>query len=210
MRRKLISPRPRCRTRAARTLPASAPTVPLHCVQGLGDAIRFPPLRSLYNNPQGSVRASPTPSTRRATLTFVARETPTYSYPDLADRIAEVLGTRPALSTLRSASAREQRPLDYPPRLTAGMPRPIPSTPPAPARFRIREVEQWLATHPWVRQRAALDDVTAAAAGTEEQLQAAVAQARAAGASWTALTAALQAGGWPHGRAWTHRLFRDL
>lgn len=140
------------------------------------------------------------------------REDPTYGYPQLAARIEEVLGVRPALSTLRTAGARADRGLVWsPPRITAGMPRPLPSSPPAPARFRVDDVEAWLETHPWRVQEQALEKVTTAcAAGGQPQLRAAVRQAREVGASWSAVTGALRAGGWPHGRAWTHRLFRDL
>jgi hypothetical protein len=134
----------------------------------------------------------------------------TYTYAALADRVEAVLGTRPALSTLRTAATRAALGWDYPPRVTAGMPSPLPSTPPAPTRFDASQIEIWLASHPWKRQHQALEQITEIAAGPQAPLRAAVAAARASGASWTAITDALNAGGWPHSRAWAYKTFRDL
>lgn len=134
----------------------------------------------------------------------------TYDYPQLAERIEAVLGVRPALSTLRTATARATRAQDYPPRITAGMPAPLqPRT--SPARFRAEDIESWLQTHPWRLQKQALMELTAAAATLDEAAATqAVAAARVAGASWSAVTEALQRGGWTIRRARVYQLFREM
>lgn len=134
---------------------------------------------------------------------------PVYSYGQLADRIEQELGVRPALSTLRAAAARASSARDYPPRITAGMPAPLPPRT-HPARFAVTEVDSWLRHHPWRVQQERLAILTRAVPRGPARVKEAVVKARAAGASWTAVTAALQAGGWPYGRAHTHQLFRNL
>ena len=54
----------------------------------------------------------------------------TYSYKELAARIDQVLGERPSLSALRAAAAQERRTSTTlsRPRLTVGMPAPLPPT----------------------------------------------------------------------------------
>lgn len=118
-----------------------------------------------------------------------------YGYVQIADRIHEELGIRPALSTLRAGAARKGLAVDYPPRITAGMPAPLPPRT-HPARFDADVIRN----HPWRTQRERLDVLTHTASRDTEGLRRTVADARAAGGSWSAITTALRAGGWPHAR----------
>jgi len=132
-----------------------------------------------------------------------------YGYLEIAHQLEKHLGVRPALSTLRTAATRAATDVDYPPRITAGMPPPLtPRT--LPARFDADAVDRWIRRHPWRTQQQRLADLTTAATGDQPHLEAAVAAARDAGASWTAITTALHAGGWRYSRTRTHQLFRDL
>jgi alkylhydroperoxidase/carboxymuconolactone decarboxylase family protein YurZ len=133
-----------------------------------------------------------------------------YGYLEIAEQLEAHLGVRPALSTLRAAATRAGSALDYPPRVTAGMPPPLtPRT--LPARFDADAIDRWIRRHPWRAQQQRLTALTAAAATNQpQQLEGAVAAARDAGVSWTAITTALRGGGWPYSRARTHQLFRDL
>lgn len=110
---------------------------------------------------------------------------PTYRYPDVAARIEAVLGVRPSLTTLRAAAAEQTRTGLRPghERITAGLPRPLPTPPGVAAEFDQAAIEEWLADHPRLRRaRAAAAAAAAIAAGDVET--AVVAQARAAGVSW--------------------------
>ena len=69
---------------------------------------------------------------------------PVYTYLQLADRMEQVLGARPSLSSLRAAAseARRTQSVRRRPRLTLGMPAPQPSpSPTAPALFSQAEIE---------------------------------------------------------------------
>ena len=123
----------------------------------------------------------------------------TYGYLELADLIEQQLGIRPSLSTLRSAAARPADPA-LSARLTTGMPQPLPPHT-KPARFDADAIDDWLAHHPLLTTAVGHDDTNA--------IPHAVTQARKAGASWSAITTALQAGGWPHGRTWAYRIYKD-
>ncbi len=76
------------------------------------------------------------------TLAGVSTE-PIYTYLQLADRMEQVLGARPSLSSLRAAAseARRTQSVRRRPRLTLGMPAPQPSpSPTAPALFSQAEM----------------------------------------------------------------------
>lgn len=119
----------------------------------------------------------------------------TYSYAVLADRIEEVLGERPSLSALRAAAAADRRtgsPLARP-RVTVGMPRPLPATSrTAAAEFDATEVEAWLADHPRRQWQRAVEEMKRDLSRDmpEEQV---VASALNAGLSWRTVTAELHA-----------------
>lgn len=103
------------------------------------------------------------------------------TYEQLASRIETVLGTRPALSTLRAAAAtRTRRPRRSD--LTAGMPAPLPERDSHHRTvFDSPAIEEWLHTHPRLQIRHHQQRLTAAA---RSERSTAVAAARAAGLSW--------------------------
>lgn len=111
----------------------------------------------------------------------------TYTYRQLQDRIQQVLGVNVPRSTLRAAMARRGS------RATAGMPLPFHATrhPDAfdPASFDVAEVESWLASHPKLRQDAALAAIASSPKGHDHRDV--VANARGVGVSWERIAAAL-------------------
>ncbi len=82
----------------------------------------------------------------------MAAQPDTYSYSQVAARIADEFGVRPSLSAIRSEISRRPREVsDRRPRVTAGVPeplRPAGGPPNAGARFSAAEVDRWLAQHP--------------------------------------------------------------
>src|SRR5918996_563282 len=84
------------------------------------------------------------------------------SYVEVADRIDEALGVRPALSTLRAAAADSRRGTSRT-RVTTGMPAPItPPRPGIPTEFSATAVDRWLAKHPWREIRMRQERIMAA------------------------------------------------
>ena len=126
----------------------------------------------------------------------MSSEQRTYGYAEIAERIADVLGEgeRPSLSTLRGAAAQARR-TSAPgtrPRITLGMPDPLPHARTAPARFDVVDVEQWLATHPlrrWLRAVEELHQELLRAGETEQAIR----RALEAGLSWRQITKVLVA-----------------
>ena len=121
---------------------------------------------------------------------------PTLTYAELADRIEQALGERPAVSTLRAApQAGRYAALS---RITHGIPAPLPGSAGGRVLFDAAEVDQWLADHPrreLRRQQQLLIDAPL------EQRPAAVAAARTAGLSWQRIADALtEADGAPHSK----------
>lgn len=120
----------------------------------------------------------------------------TYTYAQLAQRIAEELRVKPSPSALRAARAEDQRALGTRPRsrprITTAMPPPLEASgPTAPARFDADAIETWLAAHPWrahARHLATYRATLATTAPAED----AVAQALADGLSWTAISQGLR------------------
>lgn len=112
-----------------------------------------------------------------------------YTYNQVADRIAEVLGVRPSASTLRAgSSATGEGRLTGRVRVTAGMPAPRRGLVDRRAVFDAAAIEGWLANHPHRAQRRA---VVALEQAPTFDLDIAVAGARAAGLSWAQVAAAL-------------------
>lgn len=136
-----------------------------------------------------------------------------YDYDQVVDRIEEVLGERPSKSALRAEAAQRRRtntPLARP-RLTLGLPPPLPATSrTSPAAFPAAAIEAWLRTHPrltWVQamntaqQRLASGEV-------EEDV---IAGCLAAGLSWRNITVALNAhDGRSRSTAGVHKRYRHL
>ncbi len=137
----------------------------------------------------------------------------TYSYRDVADRIEQVLGERPSTSALRAASTKDRHTPDTKsrPRLTVGMPRPLPApSPTTPAAFAVDEIECWLAAHPRrILNRAAQEAEEATRRG--EPVESVVTAALSKGLTWRAITAALNAGdGGRRSTAGVYKRFRRL
>lgn len=120
----------------------------------------------------------------------------TYSYEQLADRIEQVLGERPSLSSLRAAAAAATR-TGSPaarPRVTYGMPRPEPpARPTAPAVFDAAKIEEWLARHPRCAWAAAEQSFRLALRDPVVDAADAVGSARRAGLSWAHIRLGLRA-----------------
>jgi len=128
------------------------------------------------------------------------------TYRELADRIEQQLGVRPALSTLRAAAAVSGRGTMRT-RITAGLPAPA-RAPDSAGRtvFSAAKVDRWLATHPRNRLRREQARLTAAAAERRPQ---AVAKARQAGLSWQQVADALAAAdGVTRTRQWAQQRYR--
>jgi hypothetical protein len=139
---------------------------------------------------------------------------PTYTYRQVAERMEQVLGGRPALSSLRAASseARRTKSVRRRPRLTLGMPAPQPArSRTAPALFSQAEIEHWLTHHPRVQFLTSYRALVAAAAGPAKNLDAAVARARRDGLSWQHVAEALSEGsGITRSRSWAHLTYQHV
>lgn len=135
----------------------------------------------------------------------------TYNYGELADRIEQVLGERPSLSALRAAAAKARvtSSTQSMPRLTAGMPPPLPArSRTSPAEFSIEEVESWLKNHPRLVQQDA-QSALAAELSRGGDIDQAVQRARDAGLSWRRITETLtMSDGQPRSVAGVHKRFR--
>ena len=129
------------------------------------------------------------------------------SYRQLADRIEQALGVRPALSTLRAAAADSDRGTPRT-RLTAGLPAPSArAAAGGAALFDADAVQAWLAAHPRRRISHEQDRLLRAPAAQRPQ---AVAHARRAGLSWRQVADALaQADGTSYTRQWAQQRYRD-
>lgn len=128
-----------------------------------------------------------------------------YTYTELADRIAEVLGERPSESTLRAAPAAGGRETNSRVRLTAGMPAPLAGRVAGRTVFAAAAVESWLAAHPRSEVRRAQDRLVAAPA---HERVAAVRRGRQAGLSWQQIADALGAAdGRRYSRQWAQHSY---
>ena len=123
--------------------------------------------------------------------------TRTYTYPDLVERIAEVLGERPSVNSLQRGDA-PGRPVRG--RITVGMPKPLNPDDKAGVIFDADAIDTWLDQHPRrARQRAekALADHLGGGGSRREGVE----QARAAGIPWRRITEIInevQGVGWTH------------
>jgi hypothetical protein len=112
-----------------------------------------------------------------------------YTYDQVADRIADELGIRPTTSTLRAGfSATGDGRTTGRVRITAGMPAPRPQLVNRRAVFDAAAIEAWLDDHPY---RALDRAVAALKQAPADGLDAAVTAARRAGLSWAQVAAAL-------------------
>lgn len=137
----------------------------------------------------------------------------TYGYEELAARIEEVLGQRPSRSALRAARAQSRRTAATltRPRLTVGMPAPLPApTRTSPAAFDVEQVERWLTGHPRLAWNRAVDQ---AERGLEcgDDVELVISRALAHGLSWRTITALLVAhDGQTRSTAGVHKRYRHL
>lgn len=129
-----------------------------------------------------------------------------YTYDQVANRIADELGIRPTASTLRAgSSATGHGRATGRARITVGMPSPRPHLVSRRAVFDAAAIEAWLADHPHRALNRAVAALEQAPAGG---LDAAVASARAAGLSWAQVAAALTtATGMSRTRQWAQWRF---
>lgn len=112
----------------------------------------------------------------------------TYTYRDLARLIEEALGEPVSRSTLRMAQANKHSTSTRAPRLTAGMPPPLPSpSPTSPARFDADHIDTWLRNHPRLTWKAAIERATASYA-QGEPLEDVIRQGLTDGLSWRVIT----------------------
>lgn len=115
----------------------------------------------------------------------------TYGYAQIADRVDQVLGVRPAISTLRTAKVAQRRTAGLRARhdrITAGMPEPLTTSQPGEsARFDAAQIEHWLANHPRVLKQQAEDAAIRALGRGDPELQV-VRQARIAGLPWSRIS----------------------
>lgn len=137
----------------------------------------------------------------------------TYGYEELAARIEEVLGERPSRSALRAAWSQERRTeltLSRP-RVTVGMPQPLPSPArTAPAFFDVEEIERWLARHPRLVWRQAVEE-TSRALGRGDDVELVISRALTQGLSWRTITALLvEHDGQARSVSGVHKRYRHL
>jgi hypothetical protein len=127
------------------------------------------------------------------------------TYPELAARIEQALGVRPALSTLRAAAAVQDRGKTRT-RVTASMPAPSSSPDPAGRTvFNAAAIDRWLVHHPRRRIRQRQERLIAVRASRRPQ---AVAGARQAGLSWQQIADALgEADGTRFTRQWAQQRY---
>jgi hypothetical protein len=137
----------------------------------------------------------------------------TYGYEELAARIEQVLGERPSPSALRAARAQSRRTESTltKPRLTVGMPAPLPApSRTAPAAFDVEDVERWLAGHPRVAWNQAVAQAEQALARGED-VESVISQALAHGLSWRTITTVLvEHDGQSRSTAGLHKRYRHL
>jgi hypothetical protein len=137
----------------------------------------------------------------------------TYGYEELAARIEQVLGERPSPSALRAARAQSRRTESTltKPRLTVGMPAPLPApSRTAPAAFDVEDVERWLAGHPRVAWKQAVAQAEQALARGED-VESVISQALAHGLSWRTITTVLvEHDGQSRSTAGVHKRYRHL
>lgn len=137
----------------------------------------------------------------------------TYGYEELAARIENVLGERPSLSALRAARAEDRRTRSTltKPRLTVGMPAPLPSpTRTSPAVFEMDEIERWLAHHPRLAWNRAVEQAQRALARGDD-IDRVIAQALADRLSWRTITLLLvEHDGRVRSTAGVHKRYRHL
>lgn len=138
---------------------------------------------------------------------------PTYTYGEVADRIEQVLGERPALSSLRAAAAKARHTptTQAVPRLTLDLPAPLPRpSGSGPVRFPAPDVERWLADHPRRRWVATMERARTQLAGGEDPEEV-VREALVQGLSWRNVTELLHGlECQPQTLAGVHKRYRQL
>ena len=108
------------------------------------------------------------------------------TYEEVADRIDEEFGERPAYTMLRYAVSSPST-KKVAPGLTTGLPAPV-SPPGKGVRFSAREIEDWIAHHPRRRHDELMSSIIEA---TPERRDQAIISARDQGLSWEAIAQAV-------------------
>jgi len=128
---------------------------------------------------------------------------PTLTYDQLADRIEQELGVRPATSSLRAVAHSRRRRRTA---VTAGMPAPEPTRDTRRRTvFDADAIDTWLAQHPHVQIRRLQQRITAAPLARRTAV---VAAAREAGLSWQHIAdACAAADGRSYTKQWAQQRF---
>lgn len=127
------------------------------------------------------------------------------SYTELAERIHQVLGHRPAVATLRAAAATRDR-YSRTAGVTTGMPAPLDARDAAGrAQFDASAIDAWLERHPQLTIRRHQRAVSEASLAQRAE---AVGAARAAGVSWQEVADACGAADHrPYTRQWAQQRY---
>lgn len=171
-------------------------------------------MRSLNRIPR--THEPPCPRDLHSVLVPADTERRRYTYEQVAQRIEDVLGERPSLSTLRAAAAESSRTTvtKSRPRLTASMPTPIGAPKQTrPTQFDQNEIEVWLRSHPRLREQAAYEELASAVSPTigPTALAESVRRARRASLSWRRIAQAMtESTGRRHSHQAVYKRFRHL
>ncbi|MFE5339744.1 hypothetical protein ACFQ80_05965 [Isoptericola sp. NPDC056578] len=108
-----------------------------------------------------------------------------YGYEQVAERLHQVFGVRPAASTLRAAVATSRTSTtSRRPSITTGMPAPMPKGSARRVLFDADEIEEWLDQHPWRRRDQVLHEAAERLRRGEDE-SAVVEGLRRVGVSWS-------------------------
>lgn len=121
-----------------------------------------------------------------------------YTYPQLAERIGQVLGEWPSVNALQRGDA-PGRPVRG--RVTVGMPHPLNPDDKTGVVFDADAIDRWLAQHPRLARIRAEQRLAATLADPDAPRRPSVEAARAAGVPWRRITDIInevQGLGWSH------------
>lgn len=135
----------------------------------------------------------------------MARPARTYTYDEVAARIEQELGVRPATSTLRAAAPARSRGTNSRVRITAGMPDPVQQSTGGRTVFSATAIDRWLVSHPRRQAREAQKRLAHAPPARRAK---AVERARAAGLSWQEIADGIgQAESTTYSRQWAQQRY---
>lgn len=152
------------------------------------------------------------PGSRRSYTPAMVALGSAYTWEQLAERVYEVIGQRPARATVRAGVAYAQQGTPRTRRgLLAGMPAPEPPVSrTSPSRFDAQKVEAWLAEHPLLQERGVAQALHRALVESGADVEAAVGQARRDALSWARITAVLNDAGDARTRQAVFAAYRHL